>query len=64
MICSQWFAEYRAYFDHFAERGIIDSGYAMGSDSTVFANERKCEVTEIGSDADPAAVLDRLLKHD
>jgi hypothetical protein len=57
-------ASFVSYFDHLAERGIVDGGYVMGSDSTVFANETTCKVTEIGSDADPAAVLDRLLSHD
>jgi len=57
-------ASFVSYFDHLADRGIIDTGYVMGSDSSVFANETACEVTEIDSDADPAAVLDRLLSHD
>lgn len=54
-------ASFVSYFDHLADRGVVDAGYVMGSDSSVFANETTCEVTEIDSDADPAAVLDRLL---
>jgi len=57
-------ASFVSYFDHLADRGIIDAGYVMGSDSAVFVNETACEVTEIDSDADPAAVLDRLLDRD
>jgi len=57
-------ASFVSYFDHLADRGIIDAGYVMGSDSSVFANETTCEVTDIDSDADPAAVLDRLLDRD
>jgi hypothetical protein len=57
-------ASFVSYFDHLANRGVIDVGYVMGSDSSVFANETTCEVKEIDSGADPAAVLDRLLNHD
>ncbi|MFK8213885.1 folylpolyglutamate synthase/dihydrofolate synthase family protein [Haloferax volcanii] len=56
-------ASFVSYFDHLADQGIIDAGYVMGSGSSVFANETKCEVTEIDADADPEAVLDRLLDH-
>ena len=56
-------ASFVSYFDHLADQGIIDAGYVMGSDSSVFAKETKCEVTEIDADADPEAVLDRLLDH-
>jgi len=57
-------ASFVSYFDHLADRGVIDVGYVMGSDSSVFANETTCEVKEIDSDADPAAVLDQLLDDD
>ncbi|AXG09759.1 hypothetical protein [Haloplanus rubicundus] len=57
-------ASFVSYFDHLADRGIIDVGYVMGSDSAVFVNETTCGVTEIDSDADPGAVLDRLLDRD
>jgi uncharacterized protein YegP (UPF0339 family) len=54
-------ASFVSYFDHLAANDVIDAGYVMGRDSSVFAAETACDVTELGFDTEPSRLLDRLV---